>query len=285
MKLRDLYRINSRKSLLFSILVHLIILVGITTATIELTTPDGFVSDGEIDLTTSGPGAITPVEIAPPVPTSPALPPKTLPAPKVTKAPPEPTEEKIEEQNVDDTAGIPMKEAKKTWVPVEETDVDDTAGGSIPKDDPPKPIAKTETPPGNNETDNKPDTENDNNSETDETASQSPSTDDTEQNGEAAGPIHSEKELKAKPGNSVNYPLMARIQRIEGTVVLRFTLKDSGDVEKVWLHQSSGSKILDDAAVKAQAQWKYEQGIDGVIQKKMIFSLKGPVTTMPFRNK
>lgn len=284
MRLRDLYRINSRRGLLVSILFHVVVLTALATATIQLTTPEGFVSDGEIVYGQESGGQPTPVEIAPAQPKGkPNLEEQKIPeedtvvVPTKQKAKAETKTETpapvIEQQKVESTddSDVPVKteekiarkETKKTWVPVEETDIDDSAGGTLG--------SKTETP----EEESEPAA----GTEDGETAAS-----DAGQSGEGSGPVHSEKELKSLPGNTYKYPLMARVQRLEGTVVIRFTLQPSGEVAKVWVQQSSGSTLLDRAALESHAKWKYEEGIEGVVQKKVIFSLKGPAELMPYRS-
>jgi protein TonB len=291
MKLRDLYRVNSRRGLLLSILVHLLLVVALTATTIQLTTPDGFVTDGEIDIATSDAGAPTPVEIQSTTPIGIPEAEKTqnleakkkqIPKQPVVVATPPPVDQKIEKQEVE----VPTQQPSikpKAWKPVEETDVDDTAGGSIPKEEEPAP--KNENLSANAEEKNTESSGTASNAQEEgQTQAQQQGTDEGDEGaatGNNSGPVHSEKELKALAGNSYNYPLMARVQRLEGTVVLRFTLQPNGEVAKVWVQQSSGNQILDRAAAEAHAKWKYEEGIEGVIQKKVIFSLKGPATILP----
>lgn len=53
------------------------------------------------------------------------------------------------------------------------------------------------------------------------------------------------------------YPPSARRNEIEGTVVVGLTISVNGTVESVWINSSSGSDILDQAALKAVAKWRF----------------------------
>jgi TonB family protein len=67
-------------------------------------------------------------------------------------------------------------------------------------------------------------------------------------------------EGKVRPDFSGNrepiYPPTAVAERIEGTVLLRLTVAVDGRVREVTVAKSSGSKLLDDAAVEAVSQWR-----------------------------
>ncbi|MDD3626549.1 MAG: TonB family protein [bacterium] len=53
------------------------------------------------------------------------------------------------------------------------------------------------------------------------------------------------------------YPRIARKMGIEGTVVLQIIVDEEGNPRSVELHQSSGSEILDEAAVRAGKKCKF----------------------------
>jgi len=52
------------------------------------------------------------------------------------------------------------------------------------------------------------------------------------------------------------YPIEARQLHETGTVLLRIAIGKNGNVERVQVLQSSGHRILDDAAVRAVRLWK-----------------------------
>jgi protein TonB len=55
-----------------------------------------------------------------------------------------------------------------------------------------------------------------------------------------------------------SYPAAALTNGVEGRVVLRVLVGASGDVERVAIYRSSGSTLLDQAALTAVARWKFE---------------------------
>ncbi len=69
-------------------------------------------------------------------------------------------------------------------------------------------------------------------------------------------------EIRARPDYRHNpepdYPLSARRRRQEGLVVLRVIVTTKGRASRVELKQSSGFVILDEAAVRAVAEWEFE---------------------------
>ncbi|MGC1781575.1 MAG: energy transducer TonB [Acidobacteriaceae bacterium] len=70
------------------------------------------------------------------------------------------------------------------------------------------------------------------------------------------------------------YPLEARQQRIQGTVVLSAVIDKNGEVQELHLIQSAGS-LLDEAAQQAVRQWKYKPTVlDGVpVEVKTMISV------------
>ena len=53
------------------------------------------------------------------------------------------------------------------------------------------------------------------------------------------------------------YPEVARRRGYEGTVRLKVEVLASGDVEKIWVKQSSGYEVLDRAALKTVKDWSF----------------------------
>lgn len=54
------------------------------------------------------------------------------------------------------------------------------------------------------------------------------------------------------------YPALARAQKLEGAALLLVLVDDSGRPTKVTLRRSSGSLVLDDAAIRAVWAWRFE---------------------------
>jgi protein TonB len=48
----------------------------------------------------------------------------------------------------------------------------------------------------------------------------------------------------------LNYPLLSRRAREQGTVVLRITVDATGRLKEAWVHRSSGFERLDQAALQ-----------------------------------
>ena len=61
------------------------------------------------------------------------------------------------------------------------------------------------------------------------------------------------------------YPRAARRFRREGTVVVLVEVLASGRVGEVAIEESSGHKLLDDAAVKAVRRWRFEPAMKGSV--------------------
>lgn len=74
-------------------------------------------------------------------------------------------------------------------------------------------------------------------------------------------------ETEAMPLYSMNpeprYPKMAKKRGYEGTVLLSVHVNKEGKVDDLWLFESSGYKILDNAALKAVKDWTFEPGRRG----------------------
>ncbi|MGE3974054.1 MAG: energy transducer TonB [Bdellovibrionales bacterium] len=280
MKISDLYRVNSTKGYLFSVFVHGVLIFALATATVKLAVPEGDVFDTEVDY--SGPGSLgTPVDVV----ETPVPQPKVEPPPQKKEAPqeikkevakpvPVPVSKPVVKTETSDEA--PSVEVdKKGWLPVEETDIDDGQAHGKSSDE-----AET-----SGEAEKEP-----------EVIAQALPQEgaDAEEDGDGggtppgtpSGEVHSDKELVARKGNpKPNYPMFSRLKREQGTVVLRFTVNDDGEVDKVWLHQSSGHKALDNEALNSHKHWRYEPGRTGIFQKQVTFSLKGQAVEVPYQKK
>lgn len=68
------------------------------------------------------------------------------------------------------------------------------------------------------------------------------------------------KKAVAISASRPEYPYQARVRRIMGSGVYVFHINPQGLVTKGSIAQSSGSKILDDAAVSAFRHWRFKPG-------------------------
>jgi protein TonB len=81
---------------------------------------------------------------------------------------------------------------------------------------------------------------------------------------DVGGGIQIARELTPLVRFPPNYPLSAVTNRIEGYVLLRFTVTETGSVANPEVLQSEPPKIFDRAARRAVLRWKYQpQLIDG----------------------
>ncbi len=70
--------------------------------------------------------------------------------------------------------------------------------------------------------------------------------------------------LKIERVGNLNYPEDARVRRIRGKLVLSVGIKANGDVESIEINQSSGKRVLDDAARRiVQLAAPYDRFPDG----------------------
>ena len=59
------------------------------------------------------------------------------------------------------------------------------------------------------------------------------------------------------------YPRMAKKRKYEGTVILSVLVNKEGMVDNLWIFESSGYNMLDNAALKAVKEWIFEPGKRG----------------------
>lgn len=71
------------------------------------------------------------------------------------------------------------------------------------------------------------------------------------------------------------YPAAARRHGIEGTTLLALTVDAGGNVTDVRLGATSGSRLLDEAAVRAARRWRFENG-PGTVEVPFVFRLRMP---------
>ncbi|PZR73544.1 MAG: hypothetical protein DLM73_10465 [Chthoniobacterales bacterium] len=57
-----------------------------------------------------------------------------------------------------------------------------------------------------------------------------------------------------------DYPLVARQQKITGSGVVRMKINSAGQTKSVGMAQSTGSPILDRAAIEAFRRWRFKPG-------------------------
>lgn len=78
-----------------------------------------------------------------------------------------------------------------------------------------------------------------------------------------------------------NYPRLARQRGWEGLVSLKVRVSAQGEVEEVWVEQSSGHGVLDQAALKAVKEWRFqparegERAVSGLARVPIEFRLRG----------
>lgn len=78
-----------------------------------------------------------------------------------------------------------------------------------------------------------------------------------------------------------DYPVLAKRRRLEGTTMLRVTVDNDGRPSEIEIAQSSGARILDDAAIQTVRNWRFaparqgNKAVVGVVQVPIRFSLSG----------
>lgn len=72
-----------------------------------------------------------------------------------------------------------------------------------------------------------------------------------------------------------DYPRAAMKRGYEGTVILSVLVNENGRVDNIWVFESSGYNMLDNAAVKAVKDWIFEPGMKG--SKKVEMWVRVPV--------
>ncbi len=60
-----------------------------------------------------------------------------------------------------------------------------------------------------------------------------------------------------------HYPSLAKMRHWQGEVWLRILVGEQGEVVEVWVENSSGHSLLDEAALKTVRTWKFHPGNDG----------------------
>jgi protein TonB len=79
----------------------------------------------------------------------------------------------------------------------------------------------------------------------------------------ASSEVITEAEPLYKMNPEPPYPKMARKRGYQGTVLLSVLVNIEGRVENLWVFESSGYNILDNAALEAVKKWIFEPGRQG----------------------
>lgn len=91
-------------------------------------------------------------------------------------------------------------------------------------------------------------------------------------------------DLKQMPGNKgPAYPQQARLERRQGQMELVYRVTKEGAVSDLQITKSTGSKDLDEEALRAIAKFKFVPGQEGWARHPVVYSLKGEVTLVPSR--
>ena len=73
----------------------------------------------------------------------------------------------------------------------------------------------------------------------------------------------------------IQYPKIAERRGYQGTVMLNVLVNEKGRAENLWVAESSGYRILDNAAIKAVKDWAFDPGTKA--NKKVSMWVKVPV--------
>jgi protein TonB len=94
--------------------------------------------------------------------------------------------------------------------------------------------------------------------------------------GTAAAAFASEQwlQLQSAIEKAKTYPRFARERGIEGTVLVRFKVLPTGDIETVNVVKSSGAQILDDASVRTVYRAAPMPFVNGWVEVPMVYELK-----------
>lgn len=267
-----------------SLLIHGLLLFFIATMTLDLTMPEGTVSEGTMEFTVAPKGsqaetpnvaAVAQPEVPEKIKSKPAPPPPPPKPPKV---------EKVETSEVEPdpigTLPVEEEEAPPTKLPDKINDEPDTTSKI-------ESMKEIETPP---ETDDKPLEQappvpvavpgNSPSAAPQESGSdqlnlkgQEKVADQTY--GRSDG-VRDARILTALPGNKKpEYPFMARFRRVEGNVVVQFSVASDGTVSNLRL-VSSNNEIFTKPVMDAVKTWRFRSPVDpGEYYHQFNFILKG----------
>ncbi|HEV2840768.1 MAG TPA: energy transducer TonB [Chthoniobacterales bacterium] len=71
------------------------------------------------------------------------------------------------------------------------------------------------------------------------------------------------------------YPYEARRQKITGSGIAMMTVDHAGNVLDVVMQESTGSPVLDNAAIAAFRRWRFKPGAGPKVRAPITFTLTG----------
>lgn len=90
--------------------------------------------------------------------------------------------------------------------------------------------------------------------------------------------------LREAPGNRPpSYPIEEKLRHKEGTPVIVAQVTPNGTIGQIMLERSSGSALIDQAALKAYKNYRYMPGQQGWVRKAFEFRLTGDARINPAR--
>tara|TARA_B100001248_G_scaffold262698_1_gene261071 strand:+ start:4474 stop:5304 length:831 start_codon:yes stop_codon:yes gene_type:complete len=264
---------RSKFAFVLSIIIHTGLFAGITYLGLDMTLPEGTVSatemefvEGEISVGNQTTNIQQQEELIAEKPPEPAPPPPPVKKAKtIEKAPPAEEDLPIlppKEEVAANTEEIPVDE-EEIQNPDLEDYLEEPAESELAEELPEKSISNNELDEEINQLAEKKGVEN------------------QVKYGTSSG-TKSHKQLTALPGNvPPDYPMLARLRRYEGTVILHFDVTKSGQVSNVAVAQSSGYSVLDQSALEAHSKWRYRPGKPGRYNKPYHFRLSGKAVEAP----
>jgi protein TonB len=119
----------------------------------------------------------------------------------------------------------------------------------------------------------------------DASAANAPGTGDAPQAGVPEGTVQSDTVLVPFASNKpINYPMMARLRKLEGTALVHYSVDADGNVTDVNIVQSAGSPSLDDEVINTIKNWKFKpMGRSGTYERPVQFTLSGDAQSAPSR--
>jgi protein TonB len=84
------------------------------------------------------------------------------------------------------------------------------------------------------------------------------------------------KPVKLIQSGPPTYPEYAKEERIEGTVVVRVSIDEQGNIREPYIYQSAIEPTLDRAALNCVRQWKFRPATIGGVPTTAIMTLVFP---------
>jgi protein TonB len=269
-----------------SLLVHGLLFFFIVTMTLDMTLPEGSVTDGKIEFTVAPKGAQTDTtkvshevhsEVPQLVKSKPAPPPPALPVKE--------TEKDASDDFIPDPVGtLPVKDQEqakklptKNVEPEAVAAVDSMKAVEEKPTEEPVPVAEPVPTPGTavNAAPQESGQDQANLKAEDKTA---------DQNYGTANGATDDKALSPYPSNrKPEYPMMARLRGTNGFVTLTFSVAADGSVSNVTVVDSDNQVFVQNA-LDAVKKWKYRAPVTpGTYQHRFNFQLKGDAQEMKSR--